>query len=210
MLTPEQYGEELYAEDELLIKVKQSIIDCGMRDVSRAPAYRRLLTLLVKSTKAKAVLAIGALGGYSGICMARGLAAEDGKLLSLELKEEYAALARNNMTEAGYGHLVEYQIGPALDSLIELEKQGKRFDFFFIDADKENYPAYLEYAIKLAQPGAIIAGDNTLLRGRTLNQDKNGPAVLAMRRFNEMIARDERLLSTFIPAYDGLALAMVR
>ncbi|MNJ73513.1 putative O-methyltransferase [compost metagenome] len=94
--------------------------------------------------------------------------------------------------------------------MAQLKEQGERFDFFFIDADKENYPAYLEYAIKLAHPGAIIAGDNTLLRGRTLNPDKNGPAVLAMRKFNEMIARDERLLSAFIPAYDGLALAMVK
>lgn len=209
MLTPEQYSEELYAEDEQLNKVKQSIEDSGIRDVSVVPGYGRLLTLLVKSTGAKSALEIGALGGYSGICLARGLS-EGGKLVSLELKEENAALARSNMSAAGYGEIVDYRVGPALDSLIELERQGQRFDFFFIDADKENYPVYLEYAIKLALPGAIIAGDNTLLRGRTLNPDKNGPAVLAMRKFNEMIARDERLLSTFLPAFDGLALALVK
>ncbi|MGG4554030.1 class I SAM-dependent methyltransferase [Paenibacillus humicus] len=209
MLTPEQYSEELYAEDEQLNKVKQSIEDSGIRDVSVVPGYGRLLTLLVKSSGAKSALEIGALGGYSGICLARGLS-EGGKLVSLELKEENAALARSNMAAAGYGEIVDYRVGPALDSLIELERQGQRFDFFFIDADKENYPVYLEYAIKLALPGAIIAGDNTLLRGRTLNPDKNGPAVLAMRKFNEMIARDERLLSTFLPAFDGLALALVK
>ncbi|GIP56863.1 class I SAM-dependent methyltransferase [Paenibacillus sp. FSL W8-0186] len=209
MLTPEQYSEELYAEDEQLNKVKQSIEDSGIRDVSVVPGYGRLLTLLVKSSGAKSALEIGALGGYSGICLARGLS-EGGKLVSLELKEENAALARSNMSAAGYGEIVDYRVGPALDSLIELERQGQRFDFFFIDADKENYPVYLEYAIKLALPGAIIAGDNTLLRGRTLNPDKNGPAVLAMRKFNEMIARDERLLSTFLPAFDGLALALVK
>lgn len=210
MMTPEQYSEEIYAEDEQLNKVKQSILDSGMRDVSIAPGYGRLLTLLVKTSGAKSILEIGALGGYSGICMARGLSEKEGQLLSLELKEENAALARSNMAEAGFGEIVDYRIGPALDSLIELEQQGKRFDFFFIDADKENYPVYLEYAIKLAVPGAIIAGDNTLLRGRTLNTEKSGPAVLSMRRFNEMIARDERLLSAFLPAYDGLALAMVK
>ncbi|WHX50835.1 class I SAM-dependent methyltransferase [Paenibacillus woosongensis] len=209
MLTPEQYSEKLYAEDEQLNKVKQSIEDSGIRDVSVVPGYGRLLTLLVKSSGAKSALEIGALGGYSGICLARGLS-EGGKLLSLELKEENAAMARSNMAAAGYGEIVDYRVGPALDSLIELERQGQRFDFFFIDADKENYPVYLEYAIKLALPGAIIAGDNTLLRGRTLNPDKNGPAVLAMRKFNEMIARDERLLSTFLPAFDGLALALVK
>ncbi|MNR30164.1 putative O-methyltransferase [compost metagenome] len=105
---------------------------------------------------------------------------------------------------------MEYKTGPALDSLKLLEEEGRTFDFFFIDADKENYPNYLEYAIKLAAPGAVIAGDNIFLRGRTLNAEKNGPAVQAMRRFNEMIASDERLTSTLLPAYDGLALAIVK
>ncbi|MNJ74470.1 putative O-methyltransferase [compost metagenome] len=91
-----------------------------------------------------------------------------------------------------------------------LESRGETFDFFFIDADKENYPNYLEYAIKLAASGALIAGDNFLLRGRTLNEDKNGPSVQAIRKFNEMIATDDRLISTMLPAYDGLALAMVK
>lgn len=209
MLTPEQYGDELYAKDEVLERVTQSIADSGMRDVSIAPGYGRLLTLLVKLAGAKAVLEIGALGGYSGICLARGLPA-DGRLLSLELKEENAELARANLREAGFGQVAEYRVGPALDSLQTLEQRGERFDFFFIDADKENYPNYLDYAIKLAKPGALIAGDNILLRGRTLNEDKNGPSVQAMRSFNERIARDERLISTLLPAYDGLALAMVK
>ncbi|MEK5163411.1 O-methyltransferase [Paenibacillus macerans] len=209
MLTPEQYGDELYAKDEVLERVTRSILDSGLRDVSIAPGYGRLLTLLVKLAGAKAVLEIGALGGYSGICLARGLPA-DGRLVSLELKEENAGLARRNLAAAGFGSLAEYMIGPALDSLATLEAREERFDFFFIDADKENYPAYLEYAIKLANPGALIAGDNILLRGRTLNEEKNGPSVQAMRKFNEMIARDGRLISTLLPAYDGLALAMVK
>lgn len=209
MLTPEQYGDELYSKDEVLERVTQSIAESGIRDVSIAPGYGRLLTLLVKLAGAKAVLEIGALGGYSGICLARGLPA-DGRLLSLELKEENAELARANLHKAGFGQVAEYRVGPALDSLHTLEQRGERFDFFFIDADKENYPNYLEYAIKLAKPGALIAGDNILLRGRTLNEDKNGPSVQAMRRFNETVARDERLISTLLPAYDGLALAMVK
>lgn len=82
MLTPEQYGDELYAKDEVLERVTRSILDSGLRDVSIAPGYGRLLTLLVKLAGAKAVLEIGALGGYSGICLARGLPA-DGQLVSL-------------------------------------------------------------------------------------------------------------------------------
>lgn len=208
-MNSEQYSEELYTEDSMLKSVTESILESGMNDVSIAPGYGRLLTMLAAVSGAEAVLEIGALGGYSGVCLARGMK-QGGRLVSLELKEENAALARRNLERAGFGGMTEYMIGPALDSLAQLENRGEKFDFFLIDADKENYPAYLEYAIRLARPGAIIAGDNTLLRGRTLNPDKNGPSVLAMRKFNESIATDERLISTMLPAYDGLALAMVK
>ncbi|WIV20625.1 O-methyltransferase [Paenibacillus polygoni] len=206
---PDDYVNDLYKEDPLLAEVIQTIKEKGMPEVSVAPAYGRLLTFLVQTSGAKKVLEIGALGGYSGICLSRGMS-EDGRLTSLELKEEYAALAHAHLTKAGYGEKVEYKIGPAADSLEALKKEGEKFDFFFIDADKENYPVYLEYAIQLANPGAIIAGDNCFLRGRTLNTEKNGPSVKAVRKFNESIATDERLMSTMLPAYDGLALAIVK
>lgn len=209
MPNQEEYSELLYTEDDLLLEVKKAIVDHGMPEVSIAPGYGRLLSMLVGLSRSTRILEIGALGGYSGICLCRGFASS-GQLTSLELKAEYAALAQIHLTKAGFGDAVEYKIGPALDSLKLLEAEGRTFDFFFIDADKENYPNYLEYAIRLASPGAIIAGDNIFLRGRTLNTDKNGPAVQAMRRFNELIARDERLTSTLLPAYDGLALAMVK
>jgi predicted O-methyltransferase YrrM len=209
MQNQEEYSEQLYTEDELLLQVKQAITANGMPEVSIAPGYGRLLTMLVALSRSSRILEIGALGGYSGICLCRGLT-QGGQLTSLELKAEYAKLAHSHLQQAGFGDAVEYSIGPALDSLKLLEAQSRKFDFFFIDADKENYPNYLEYAIRLASPGAIIAGDNIFLRGRTLNTDKNGPAVQAMRRFNEMIAGDARLTSTLLPAYDGLALAMVK
>ncbi|MGN7760685.1 O-methyltransferase [Paenibacillus sp. 22594] len=205
----EEYSEQLYTEDMLLLKVKQAIKESGMPEVSIAPGYGRMLTMLVAMSRSTRILEIGALGGYSGICLCRGLR-NGGRLTSLELKAEYAELAGRHLEEAGFGEAVEYKLGPALDSLKLLEAEGRTFDFFFIDADKENYPNYLEYAIKLASPGAVIAGDNIFLRGRTLNTEKNGPAVQAMRRFNEMIASDERLTSTLLPAYDGLALAIVK
>lgn len=205
----EHYSEQLYEEDELLLKVKEAIRESGMPEVSVAPGYGRLLSMLVALSRAEAVLEIGALGGYSGICLARGLSSA-GTLTTLELKTEYAEMANRHLKLAGFGDKVEYRVGPALESLAELEREGRTFDFFFIDADKENYPNYLEYAIRLARPGAVIAGDNVFLRGRTLNPEKNGPAVQAMRRFNETIAGDSRLTSTMLPAYDGLVLAVVK
>ncbi len=141
--------------------------------------------------------------------MARALPV-GGRLVSLELKQEYADLARSNMEDAGLGGKVEYFVGDASGSLAELIGQEARFDFFFIDADKENYPHYLEECIKLANDGAIIAADNTLLRGKTIDELKQGPSVLAMRRFNQMIARDPRLMGVHLPAYDGLAIAKIK
>lgn len=209
LTTPDDYVNQLYPEDDELKQVLEAIRENGMPEVSVAPAYGRLLTLLVQTSGARSILEIGALGGYSGICLCRGLPA-DGRLTSLELKEEYAQLAGSHLEKAGYKDRVEYRIGPAADSLAELKREGKTFDFFFIDADKENYPLYLDYAIELANPGALIAGDNCFLRGRTLNSDKNGPSVQAVRRFNERIATDDRLVSTLLPAYDGLILARVK
>ncbi|SFB33569.1 Predicted O-methyltransferase YrrM [Cohnella sp. OV330] len=208
-ISPEAYFDGLFGEDADLVRVSESIRERGMPDISVAPGYGRLLTMLVAAARCRAVLEIGALAGYSGICLARGLA-DGGKLTSLELKPEYAELATANIAKAGYGDCAEMIVGDALASLDKLNAAGRRFDFFFIDADKENYPNYLERAIGLAAPGALIAADNTLLRGRTLNEAKQGPAVQAVRDFNRRLATDPRLLGTHLPSYDGLALFMVR
>ncbi len=209
MLQEEQYVEKLYPIDEQLKMVKDGIAAAGMRDISVADGYGRLLTMLAKMNGALHALEVGALGGYSGICIARGLR-EGGTLVSLELMPQYAELAKKHMELAGYGEKVEYRIGDAKESFARLEKEERKFDFFFIDADKEGYPSYLDYAIKLANPGAIIIGDNIFLRGRTLNEEKQGPAVQAVRDFNQRIANDPRLESTVLPGYDGLAIAIVK
>lgn len=208
-LTAEQYLEELFDTDELLERVKEGIRANNMPEISIAAGYGRLLTMLVRISGAKEVLEIGALGGYSGICLARGLP-HDGKLVSLELKQEYADLAYKHLSEAGFGGNVEYRIGEALDSLKALDAEGRKFNLFFIDADKGNYPNYLEYAIKLAHPGALILGDNLLMRGKATNPNEKGNAVTKMRLFTEAVAQDPRLEGVLLPAYDGLAIARVR
>lgn len=209
MFLNEQYVDALYAKDADLERVKAVLAERGMPDISVADGYGRLLTMLVRLKGAGSVLEIGALGGYSGICLARGMG-EEGKLVSLELLQHYADVAKANMEAAGLGGKVEYLVGDAKASLAQLAAEGRKFDFFFIDADKEGYPIYLDYAIELASPGALIVGDNIFLRGRTIDEAKQGPAVRAVRSFNERIATDERLLSTVIPGYDGLAIAIVK
>ncbi|HZG57752.1 O-methyltransferase [Paenibacillus sp.] len=206
----ERYVEALYEgkADAALERTLASIRERGMPDISVKPGYGRLLTLLAAASGAEAALEIGALGGYSGICIARGLR-PGGTLTSLELKADYAELAQFNVEAAGFAGRVEYRVGEALDSLAALEAEGRTFDFFFIDADKGNYPNYLDWALRLGRPGALVVGDNTLLKGRIVEEDSTSPSVRAMRVFNERIAADPRLQGVVLPAYDGLAIARI-
>lgn len=208
-LTQEQYANDIYPPDQVLAEVEESIRQCGMPEISVSPGYGRLLTILVKMSRAQSVLEIGALGGYSGICLARGLG-DAGKLVSLEIKPEFAELARQNLIAAGYGDKVEYRIGDAVHSMQQLEREGRSFDFVFIDADKVQAPDYLEWSIRLSRPGAVIVGDNTFMHGKTLDPGHNGPGVQGIRLFNERVATDTRLDSTLLPAYDGLVVARVK
>jgi caffeoyl-CoA O-methyltransferase len=209
-MTRDEYIQSLFAqEDEILASVTQSILDQDMPPISVSPELGKLLSLLVRMSGAKRVLEIGALAGYSGICLARGLSA-GGKIISLELNELYAQVALTNMKRAGFANSVEYRIGPALDSLKRLAEEKIAFDFVFIDADKENYPVYLEWAIRLARPGAIITADNVLWGDRVLDPENKEQATEAIREFNRRLAKDPRLESLLLPIRDGFAVARVK
>lgn len=204
-----QYIDTLFTkEDSVLEEVLTSIRENGMKSIS--PSTGKLLTMLVSTARAKNVLEIGALGGYSGICLARGLG-EDGKLVSLEKEERYARLAFNNLTKAGYTNQVTYMTGPALQNLEKLIENQQQFDFFFIDADKANYENYLNDCIELAAEDALIVCDNVLANGSVANEqiEAKGYTEL-MKKFNETVANHPRLESTLIPIGDGLTISRVR
>lgn len=205
-----EYVRELLGqEDEILREVRRRIEEAGMPTISVAPEWGKMLTMLVRMTRANRVLEIGALGGYSGICLARGLG-PNGQLVSLEIEQKYADFAMDNLTMAGLSHLVEYWVGDAHDTLPLLAAEGKRFDLIFIDADKASYPDYLEWAIRLSRSGSVIVADNTMMHDRVLDPTDKRKATLAMRQFNQMIARDARLEGLVIPFRDGLAVAYVK
>ncbi|AIE81444.1 O-methyltransferase [Bacillus cereus] len=157
------------SQDTLLDEVIASIKENEMPPISVSPSSGKLLTMLVSISGAKDILEIGALGGYSGICLAKGFG-EGGTLTSLELEEKYAKVAHSNLHKAGFGKQVSYMTGAALQSLEILATGNNRFDFFFIDADKENYENYLTYCIKLAKPGALIVTDNVLAGGSVADE----------------------------------------
>ncbi|MGG3820408.1 O-methyltransferase [Geobacillus thermodenitrificans] len=205
-----RYMNELFgSQDEVLTNILRSIEVHGLPPISVSPATGKLLTMLVAISGAKRVLEIGALGGYSGVCLARGMGPE-GTLTSLELVEDYARLAQHHLEKAGFGSQVTYIIGPALESLKTLVMDRQHFDFFFIDADKDNYVNYLDYCIQLAEPGAIIVADNTLAGsgiGSPRALERRGEI---MKQFNETVALHPQLDAMFIPIGDGVTVARVK
>jgi predicted O-methyltransferase YrrM len=170
-----------------------------------------LLRLLAEIAGAGRILEIGTLGGYSTIHLARALP-EDGSLVSLEVDERYAEVARENIWGAGIGERVEVRVGDARNLLARMVEQGEGpFDLVFIDADKESYPEYLEWALRLSQPGSLILGDNAIRGGSVL--DPKDESARAIREFNEALAKNPRLSAIILPLIrervDGLAIARV-
>ncbi|MEY9972070.1 caffeoyl-CoA O-methyltransferase [Lysinibacillus sp. RC46] len=199
-----------HSEDSILEEVITSIEENGMPAISVSASSGKLLTMLVSMTGAKNILEVGALGGYSGICLARGFGS-DGKLTSLELEEKYAQLAYGNLSKAGFGEQVTYITGPALQSLEKLVQSNERFDFFFIDADKDNYENYLNYCVQLANPDAIIVTDNVLAAGSVADPTaKPKRYTEIMKKFNEAVANHPQLESIIIPIGDGMTLSKVK
>jgi len=186
--------------------------EAGLPEINVSATEGKLLRMLAEMVGARRILEIGTLGGYSAIHLARALP-ENGALISLELDERHAAVARENVAGAGLESKVEVRVGDARELLAGIDEIGEGpFDVVFIDADKGGYPEYLEWAIRLSRPGSLILGDNAIRGGSVL--DAGDESSRAIREFNEKLARDERLSALVLPLIreriDGLAIARVR
>jgi predicted O-methyltransferase YrrM len=205
----------LVGEDEALTSTLKANVDAGLPSIDVAPTQGKLLMLIARLSGARSVLELGTLGGYSTIWLARGLP-EDGRVVTLEAVPEHAEVARGNVDRAGVGGRVDIRVGAALDTLPKLEaEQAGPFDVVFIDADKVNYPHYLEWALKLTRPGSVIIGDNVVRKGHVVDDDSDDENVRATRSFLELAATDPRLDATALQTvgtkgWDGLLLALVR
>ena len=169
---------------------------------------------MTRICRAKRVLEIGTLGAYSTIWMAKALP-EDGKIITLEIDPATAKIAQGNIDHAGLTNRIEVKIGSALESLETLVlDQAEPFDLIFIDADKENNPAYFEYSLKLSKAGTVIIADNVIRKGQVIDGMSQDVAVRGIRKFNEMVAREPRVNTTVlqtvgVKGYDGLGLIYV-
>jgi predicted O-methyltransferase YrrM len=207
--------ENLIPADPALDKALKSNQAAGLPTIDVAPNQGKLLHLLARIQGARRILEIGTLGGYSTIWLARSLPS-DGKLITLEVEAKHAEVARANIERAGLSSLVQLRLGPALESLLQLQKEGaKPFDLIFIDADKQNIPAYLEWSLRLSRPGTVIITDNVIRDGAIINAEDPDPRVQGVRRLFEMMSADPRLDATALQTvgtkgYDGFTLAIVK
>ena len=179
-------------------------------DVS--PLQGKFLHLMVRITQARRVLEIGTLGGYSTICMARALP-KGGRIVTLEYEPRHAETARANLRRAGMLSHVDIRVGAALDSLPKVSSAAP-FDFIFIDADKENNPQYLDWAVKLSRPGTVIVVDNVARHGTVIQAKSKEGDIVGTRRMMRQMARHPRLTATAlqtvgVKGLDGFAIAVV-
>jgi predicted O-methyltransferase YrrM len=174
----------------------------------------KMLQMFARMAGARRILEVGTLGGYSTIWLARALP-EGGRLVTLEAAAKHAAVARKNLERAELLGQVELREGPALDTLPKLVAEGVGpFDFIFLDADKENNAAYLQWAVRLAHVGTVIVTDNVVREGSVLDASSKDKAVQGTRRFFEAVAAEPHVTATAIQTvsgkkYDGFALLIV-
>jgi caffeoyl-CoA O-methyltransferase len=194
-------------EDEVLRRVRVETAELGDISVMQvAPDQGALITLLVRAIGARRALELGTFTGYSAICIARGLA-DEGRLLTCELSEEWAEIALRNFADAGVEELIELRLGPALETLHSLPA-GERFDFAFIDADKEGYPDYYEQCLARLRPGGLLMVDNVLMDGRVLEPGPDDVSARTIAELNERIAEDGRVEVAMLGISDGVTLAL--
>jgi caffeoyl-CoA O-methyltransferase len=198
------YVEQVHHPHDEGLQLAQDAPDKhGMPSIQVAPAEGRLMEMLLRMVGAKRVVEIGTLAGYSALWMARALP-EDGRLWTIENDAKHAAVARETIKAAGYEDRVRVLEGDGLERLSEIVDRGP-FCAVFIDADKERYDLYGQWAAANIRAGGLLIGDNAYLFGDLL---ADSSTAAAMRRFHEQMARD--FVSVCVPTPDGLAIGLKR
>ncbi|MGZ5397311.1 MAG: O-methyltransferase [Mycobacterium sp.] len=208
------FNSLLRTEDDALTATREAADAAGMPAIEVSAQHGKLLYLLAVAARATRVLEIGTLAGYSTINLARGVG-PSGRVVTLEYEPAHAEVARRNLARAGVEDRVEVIVGAALDSLPDLAERGETFDLSFIDADKENNVAYVEWAIKLSHPGSIILVDNIARFGRVLEPTGDDHQARAVRDMLAMMGEHPRLDAAAIQTvgtkgWDGFAVALVK
>jgi predicted O-methyltransferase YrrM len=198
-------------EHPVLARLRDETAQLPDAQMQIAPEEGAFLALLVRTLGARKVLEVGTFTGYSSTAMALALPA-GGRIVCCDVSKEWTDIAKGAWTDAGVADRVDLRLGPAVETLEGLLEAGEAgaFDLAFIDADKPNYAAYYEAALRLVRPGGLIAIDNVLWSGRVADPSVDDAQTTAIRELNAAIAADERVDVAMVPIADGLTLARVR
>lgn len=211
----EDYLDELFIDsDPVLEAILHDQEASGLPAIQVTRLEGKFLQMLTEMIQAKHVLEIGTLGGYSAVLFARALP-EDGKVVTLEVEQKNAEVARRSFARAGFEMKIAMCVGPALETLPQLRDDGLIFDLVFIDADKENNVHYVKHALEMSHPGTLIVVDNVIRDGDVINHDSNSPMTQGVRQMNEYIKSEPRLSITAIQTvgskgYDGMSFMLVK
>ena len=169
-----------------------------------APEQGTLMGLLAQAIGAKSAIEVGVFTGYSSLSVARALPS-DGKLLCLDVNEEWTSIARRYWERAGVASKITLRLGPAVESLRELPA-AHAIDFAFVDADKSNYRIYYEEILKRLRVNGLLLIDNVLWNGQVIEATDKSDDTIAIRALNDFIATDTRVEAVMIPVADGITI----
>jgi predicted O-methyltransferase YrrM len=207
--------DHLVHEDDALALARTSSSRTAMPEADVAPNQGAFLSVIAQIAGARRVLEFGTLAGYSTIWLARAVGAT-GTVVTLEINEEAAAIARENFERAGVADRVELIVGPASDSVQSLIDAGTEpFDLVFIDADKPNNPHYLDAALALSRPGTVVICDNVVRNGAIADPDSADPRVHGTWALIEKLGTNHSIAASALQTvglkgWDGFAIAVVR
>lgn len=198
-------------EHPVLTRLREETQRMQHASMQVAPEEGALLAMLVRLLDARRVLEIGTFTGYSSTAMALAMP-PDGRITCCDVSREWTDVARRAWTDAGVADRVELRLGPGVETLSDLLAAGEAgsYDLAFIDADKANYDAYYEGALRLVRAGGLITIDNVLWSGRVADPSVNDEDTSAIRALNSKIAADPRVDVVMLPVADGLTVARIR
>jgi caffeoyl-CoA O-methyltransferase len=199
----------IYApEDEILAEIRARSATAGLPDIQVAALDARHLEVLARAAGARRAVEIGTLGGYSGVAILRGLG-ETGELDTIDIEPRHAEVARESFRRAGFATRARVHVGPAQEILPRLAARGP-YDLVFIDADKEGYPRYLDWASENLRPGGIVLLDNAFLFGHLPEKPagERAASIRAMQAVHHTLAQSGRFRATPLPTGEGLAMGV--
>ncbi len=209
------YFEESFVnEPDFLRAARAASSAAKLPEIAVSPAQGKFLAFLVQLSGAQRILELGTLGGYSTLWMAQAMS-EDGRIVTLDHNPVCAGVARANFAHAGYADQVELRYGEAEDELKHLVgEKGEPFDLIFIDANKSDYPMYLDWTVRLSRPGTLIVADNVVRGGGIVDFANEDKAMDGLRAFHEKVSAHKKLDATALQlvggkGYDGLSLIRV-